>query len=155
MDKRMKVTPKRNRSDSISAAVRAAQAVALGPLPPPDHVCLRPGDLPYWDSIMTARARDTWTGVDLVQAGNMARAQADIERLQQQLDTEGYTFEGKINPLAQLIETLTKRTVSLSRILHVHAIATTGKSDSAGKALANERDAAADFDDLIPTLRAV
>ncbi len=97
---------------------------------------------------MTARARDTWTGVDLVQAGNMARAQADIERLQQQLDTEGYTFEGKINPLAQC-------TVSLSRILHVHAIATTGKSDSAGKALANERKASLPGNDLIPTLRVV
>ena len=152
----MKIAPKRNRSDSAAAAVRAVQAVALGPLQPPDHVCLRAGDLPYWNSIMTARARDTWTLVDLVQAGNMARAQADIERLQQELDAEGYIFMGKINPLAALIETLTKRVIALSRCLHVHAEATVGESRNGKKTLANERNAAAmDDDDLIPTLRVI
>ena len=152
----MKTASKRNRSDSASAAVRAVQAVSLGPLPPPAHVCLRDGDLPYWNCIVTARARDTWTQVDLIQAGNMARAQADIERLQQQLDSEGYTFEGKANPLASLIETLTKRTIALARCLHVHAEATVGESRDGKKALANERSAAAmDDDDLIPTLRSV
>jgi len=149
----MKATPRRNRSDSISSAIRAAQAVALGPLPPPEHVALRDGDLPYWTAIMTARARDTWTAVDLVQAGNMARSQADIERLQKELDAQGYIVGEKINPLAVLIETLTKRVVSLARALHVHAVATVGASEDAGKALANERKAAAPGSDLIPTLK--
>jgi len=152
----MKTTPKRNRSDSASAAIRAMQAVALGPLQPPEHVCLRPGDLPFWNAIMKSRARDTWTEVDLCTAGNMARSQADIERLQKVIDQNGYIMEdGKLNPAAVLVETLTKRTVSLARALHVHAVATVGESKNASKALANERNAAAEEDDdLIPRLKA-
>jgi hypothetical protein len=152
----MKTTPKRNRSDSASAAIRAVQAVALGPLKPPKHVCLRDGDLPYWNCIVTARARDTWTQIDLTTAANLARAQADIERLQKELDAEGYVTGGKANPLAALIETLTKRSIALSRCLHVHAEATVGESRDGKKALTNERTAAAtENGDLIPTLRVI
>lgn len=151
----MKVTAKRRRSDSAAAAVAAAQAVALGPLDPPAHVTLRPGDRPFWNAIMTARARDTWTDTDLATAANLARTQADVERLQVELSAAGYVVEGKANPLAAIIETLTRRAVALSRVLHVHAEATVGKSEDAAKALANERAAATEEDDLIPTLRVV
>lgn len=150
----MKTTPKRNRSDSVSAGIRAAQAVALGPLPPPKHVALRPGDKPFWNGIMKSRARDTWTDIDLVTAANLARTQADIERLQKELDATGYVLDdGKVNPLAALVETLSKRVVSLARALLVHSIATVGESKDVGKALANERKAAdTEANDLIPCL---
>ena len=151
----MKLTPKRNRSDSAAAAVRAAQAVALGPIDPPAHVALREGDRPFWNAIVTSRARDTWTLPDLCTAGNMARAQADIERLQVQLDAEGYMLDGKPNPVAALVDVLTRRTVALSRALHVHAQATVGRSADASKVLANEKQARQEHDDLIPTLRMV
>ena len=152
----MKTTSKRNRSDSTAAAVRAAQAVALGPLDPPAHVALRKGDRPFWDAIVTSRARDTWTLIDLCTAGNLARAQADVERLQSTLDKDGYVLDdGKTNPVAALVETLTRRSVALSRALHVHAQATVGRSADGIKALANEKAAAAEDDDLIPTLRSV
>ncbi|WP_162575173.1 TerS protein [Variovorax sp. PBL-H6] len=151
----MKMTPRRKRSDSAAAAVAAAQAVALGPIDPPAHVTLRPGDRPFWDAIVTARARDTWTQTDLATAANLARAQADIETLQAQLDAAGYLIEGKANPLAAMVETLSRRAVALSRVLHVHAQATVGRSEDAAKALDNERKAAADHDPLIPTLRVV
>jgi hypothetical protein len=159
----MKVNPKRNRSDSAAAAVTASQAAALGPLQPPDHVSLRPGDLPFWNAIMQARARDTWTEPDLATAATMARAQADIERLQAELDTEGFTITNTkgnvlVNPKHKLLETLTRRVVSMSRVLHVHAEATVGRSRDAGNALINERQASLpldDEDDLIPRLRLV
>ena len=151
----MKITPKRNRSDSTAAAVRAAQAAALGPLDPPAHVALRKGDRPFWDAIVTSRARDTWTAIDLCTAGNLARTQADIEFLQAALDENGYVLDGKVSPLAVLVDTLSRRSVSLSRALHVHAVATVGRSADASKALANEKAAAAPDDDLIPTLRSV
>lgn len=151
----MKVTPKRNRSDSASAAVRAAQAVALGPIDPPKHVTLRKSDRPFWDAIVTSRARDTWTASDLCTAANLARSQNDIEFLQKILNDNGYVMEGgKLNPAANLVETLTKRVVSLARCLHVHAAATVGRSADGIKALANEKSAATEDDDLIPTLRA-
>lgn len=152
----MKVTPKRRRSDSAAAAIVAAQSAALGAIDPPAHIVLRPGDRPFWDAVVTARARDTWTSIDLCTAANLARTQADIEHLQAKLDTEGYVVEGKANPLAALIETLTRRVVNLSRALHTHAAATVGRSADSVKALANERTARQDEDDdLIPTLRLI
>lgn len=151
----MKAAPRRRRSDSAAAAVVAAQAAALGPIDPPAHVALREGDRPFWNAIVKARARDTWTDTDLTTAANLARSQADIEHLQAKLDIEGYVVDDKINPTARLVEVLSRRVVALSRVLHVHAEATQGRSRDAGNALANERAAAAEHDDLIPTLQLV
>jgi hypothetical protein len=151
----VRTTAKRRRSDSAAAAIVAAQSAALGPLDPPKHVKLRRGDKPFWNSIMLARARDTWTAIDLTTAATLARCQADIEKLQSDLDATGYLIEGKANPLCAVIETLTRRAVALSRALHVHAEATVGRSADAAKALANERAAETEDDDLIPTLRVV
>lgn len=152
----MKTTPRRSRSDSNAAAIRAAQNAALGPINPPDHVALRDGDRPFWNAVITSRARDTWTLIDLCTAGNLARTQADIERLQAELDVAGYVIDEKPNPLAALIETLTRRATALSRALHVHAQATVGRSSNAAKVLALEKSAINfEHDDLIPTLRMV
>lgn len=112
---------------------------------------------------MLARARDTWTDADLTTAAGLARSQADIERLQTEVDAEGFTIPSGngtpiVNPKHKLLETLTRRAVSLSRVLHVHAEATVGRSRDAGNALANERQAGLPFedeDDLIPRLRVV
>lgn len=159
----MKINDKRIRSDSPAAAVAASQAAALGPLQPPAHVTLRAADQPFWNAIVTARARDTWTEADLAIAATLSRCQADIERLQAEVDLEGFTIlNGKgvpvINPKHKLLETMARRAVSLARVLHVHAEATVGRSRDAGNALANERQAALPLDDddeLIPRLRLV
>ena len=158
----MKTTPRRKRSDSAAAAIAATQAAALGPLQPPAHVALRPGDRPFWEAIMLARARDTWTDTDLTTAANLARSQADIERLQSEVDIEGFTIPSGngtpiVNPKHKLLETITRRAVALSRVLHVHAEATVGKSEDAAKALELERKARQDDadDDLIPRIRLV
>lgn len=157
----MKPTPKRQRSDSASAALTAHKNAALGPLKPPAHVVLREGDLPFWNAIVQARARDTWNDSDLSAAANMARCQADVERLQVLVDAEGFTINSAsgvpiINPKHKLLETLSRRVVLLSRAIHVHAEATVGRSEDASKSLANERQAReAETDDLIPRLRAV
>lgn len=153
---------KRHRTDTARGAVQAAQSAALGPIEPPAHVWLRPCDTPFWQAIVTARARDTWTDSDLALAATLARAQADIERLQIELDREGDVLTAAngakvLNPRHKLMETLARRAIALARVLHVHAEATVGKSEDAGKALAAERAARNDLpeDDLIPTLRAV
>lgn len=157
---------KRTRSDSTAGKVKAAQAVAAGPLAPPAHVRLREGDEPFWDAIVTARARDTWNTSDLENAANLARCKADIERLQGEIEAEGDIIKNDrgtqiVNPKHTLLETLTRRTMALSRMLHVHAEATVGESKDAGKALKAEKEAAeaaAKADDdtsLIPGLRAV
>lgn len=149
-------TPRRKRSDSAAAAIAATQAAALGPLAPPAHVTLRPCDRPFWEAIVQARARDTWNEVDLANAATMARCQADVERLQGEIEAEGDVVGDKLNPKHKLLETLARRAIALARVLHVHAEATQGRSRDAGNALALERQARAEQeDDLIPTLRMV
>ncbi len=157
----MKVTPRRKRSDSADAAVAASQAATLGPLPPPAHVTLRECDLPFWRAIVLARARDTWTDPDLASAATMARAQADIERLQAGIERDGEFITAAngqpiLSPQVKLLELLARRVMALARMLHVHAEATIGESRDGAKALANERQARAETDDdLIPRLRSV
>ena len=157
----MKVTPRRKRSDSAAAAVAASQAAALGPLPPPECVTLRKGDMPYWNAIVLARARDTWTEPDLILAGQMARAQADIERLNGDIERIGPIITAAngqpiISAEVKLQELLTRRVMALARMLHVHAEATIGKSEDSANALGNERQAREhDDDELIPRLRQV
>jgi phage terminase small subunit len=95
-------------------------------------------------------------------AGNLARAMADCEALQAQLDAEGHVIENQrgtpiANPLHSVIETLTRRVVALSRMLHVHPEAKQGESRHQGKAKKAADDAVSAVsgldDDLIPGVR--
>ncbi|MGE4125743.1 MAG: TerS protein [Pusillimonas sp.] len=152
----IKVSSRRPRSDSAKAATQAAQNAAMGPLEPPPYVLLRPQDKPHWNAIMQARPRHTWHEADLVTAATVARAQADIIELQRLVDEQGYIVEGKINPAATALDTLSKRVVTLSRLLHTHAEATLGRAaDSAKQSMMQREAASQDDDDLIPTLRMV
>lgn len=158
---------KKARSDSATAAVDAARAVADGPLEPPAHIVLRDGDRPFWLAVVSARARDTWNDVDLASAANLARAQADIERLTDEIYAEGDMLNNRhgspvLNPKHQLLEVLSRRATAISRAIHVHAEATVGKSEDASKGLQAERQAGAaaakagaKSEGLIPGLRAV
>lgn len=156
---------KRTRSDSVTAALAATQAAGSETIRPPGHVTLRDGDWPYWESIVRARAKDSWNNSDLENAASLARCKADVERIQLEIESEGDVIENArgtpiINPKHSLIETLTRRAMALSRMLHVHAEATVGESRDSGKKAKLQRDAerTADElggDDLIPGLRAV
>ena len=154
------MTAKRTRSDSATSAVAAMQAASAGPLKPPSFVNIRKADEPFWDSIVRARTRDSWTDSDLVMAGNLARCLSDIERLQKEIDIEGDVVLNAretqvINPKHSLLETLSRRAVALSRTLQVHAQATQGESRDQGKKATKQRAAEKvlanqDDDDLIP-----
>ena len=149
----MKTTDRRPRSDSAKAAVAASQAVALGPLQPPAHVRLRESDRPFWNAIVTARPRDTWTDADLVLACNLARAYADMETLQESIERDGMLVEGKVNPACELLDKMTRRALATGRQLMVATIATVGKAQDIHKGAALEREARHhEDDDLIPTL---
>lgn len=143
------------RSDSAAAAVQAAQNVALGPREPLPHAPLLEGAYPFWVALMHNRPRDRWNDADLANAAVLANSQFDVERLTREIAAEGDVIEGKLNVKHVLIDKLVRRIMGLSRMLHVHPEATDGRSEDAGKALGNERQAAAEHDDLIPTLRVV
>lgn len=149
----MKSTARRLRSDSAHAAAEAYQNAAQAPIEPPLCVTLRDGDLPFWARIIESKARSTWTPADLVSAAHLARALADMEMLQSQVDSEGYVLEGKINPAAKALEMLSKRVVMIARAIQVHALATVGDARDAGKAATAEREAREQEDDpLLPKL---
>lgn len=149
------------RSDSVTAALAAAQAASLGPIKPPAHIRLRAIDIPYWNSIVNARAANTWTDIDLAHAANLAHAQADIARIQEEMEDEKDIITNAkgtkvVNPKHALLNTLSVRSMALSAKLHVHAAATVGRSADAGKKLDGEKQAREVQDDeLIPRLRSV
>lgn len=150
---------RRARCDSVTAEISAAQAqLTIGP---PSHVSLRDGDRPFWDAIVSARASTTWNTADLEQAANLARCKADIERLQKELTEQGDIIENErgtqvINPRHALLEVLSRRSVALSRMLHIHAEATQGESRQQVKRAIPEQDAKdAVRSALIPRLSSV
>lgn len=124
---------------------------ALAKLEPPAHVNLRDSDWPFWYAITSARAANGWNDSDLAKAANLARCQSDIERLSIELGEEGDIIENDrgtpiVNPKHSLLETLSRREVALSRVLHVHTEATVGRSRDSGnksKAQKEAREAAA------------
>ncbi len=137
---------KRTPSNTVSNTQKAFQNAAAGVIQPPKHIKLREGDFPFWESIVCARARDTWNNSDLENAANLARCKADIERLQEEITAEGDVIENAkgtqiMNPKHALLEQLSRRAMAISRMLHVHAEATVGKSEKAAPAL-NAQNAA-------------
>ena len=124
---------RRQRTDTVKGALSAMAGATAKPLEPPKHIKLRRQDKPYWNSIVSARARDRWNDADLEIACNLARCKSDIERLQKEIDKEGDIITNErgtpiVNPRHNLLETLSRRSVALSRMLQVHAEATQGKS---------------------------
>lgn len=146
--------PRQPRSDSITAAITAAQNAAQAPLEPPEYVTLPEAAKPFWRALMLNRPRDRWNDSDLAIAAHLARAQADAERLQIELEREGDFIAGKLNPRHRLLEQTIKRIAMLAKLLHVDAEATQGRGRDQGKTLILEQQArAAERDDLIPLMQ--
>lgn len=146
----------------MAYAVEAMQSAMSGPVKPPAHIHLRDEDWPFWNAIISARAASTWNDADLAHAANLARCQADIDRIVAEISVEGdivVNAKGTpvVNPKHSLMETLSRRAVALSRVVHVHAEATKGRSRDAGDKLKGEQGArdSAPEDSLIPGLRMV
>lgn len=150
---------RKQRSDSVKGMVEAMQAAISGDVEPPAYVRMRPGDEDFWKAIVRARARAEWTESDLVHAANLARCMADIERIAGELESEPDIVENARgtpvpNPKHALQETLSRRAMSLTRILQMQS-ASSGKQEDKAKARAAERSARdvarALEDELIPT----
>ena len=114
---------KRAPANSAAVAVRAMQNATRGAIRPPAHVKLREGDLPFWEVVMRARARDEWTGADLVICARLARCQADVEAEQVLLDAEGSVIDNAgrpmVNPRSAVVDMLARREMALLRTLRL------------------------------------
>lgn len=123
----------------------------------PAHIEVPDDAMPTWRSIVRAREYKSWTAIDLEHAANLACCLADLERLRREVREEGDTLENArgtpvVNPKHSLIEVLSRRSVALSRMLHVHAEATVGKSTYQAKRNAKQwemGEAREQADDLI------
>ncbi len=101
------------------------------------------------------RPRDRWLELDLINAVELCRMLADIERLRAVLADEGDLVRGKPHPAHKLLQEAGRRAVALSRVLHLHPEATEGRARDAGNTLRQERHARTTMtadDDLIPGL---
>lgn len=124
---------------------------------PPEHIAMPPEAMPTWTAIVRARDYKSWTQIDLEHAANLACCLADLERLRREVREEGDTIINQrgtpiVNPKHSLIEVLSRRSVALSRLLHVHAEATVGESRHQGKRSEKQREIQAakdEADDLI------
>lgn len=157
------------RAGSVDGAVDALQNAYLEDIAPPETVKLRADDLPIWTAIMRARARDEWSDIDLHHAANLTRCLADIERISAELAIEGDTVVNDrgtqcVNRKHDILETLSRRGVSLTRLLHLHAQALMPdarkrlparqdeqEARAAKAALATHDGAGDDRDDLLAT----
>lgn len=103
------------------------------PPSPPLHIQVPDEAMPHWWAVVRAREYSAWTEPDLEHAANLACCLYDCERLRRELRDEGDTLTNArgtvvMNPKHALLETLSRRSVALSRLVHVHAEATAGKS---------------------------
>lgn len=125
-------------SNSASEAVRAMTNAAK-PIPaPPEHVKLRPKDLPFWPGIYKARSVDEWTDAHLVIGAQLARAMSDLETQQAQLDVEGVVIINArgtqiMNPRVSVLEALARREMALMRALGLTGSVNVDPRDAAGK----------------------
>lgn len=112
---------RRQRIDSAAGAV-ATMAAAARDLSPPDHVFLRPGDMPFWDTVIAERAKSEWSDADLVVAASLARAMADAEMIATMSIGQRGNIKGKvkasfvINSISA-VDKLARRIVTLRRAL--------------------------------------
>lgn len=125
------------RSDSAESAVIAAQNAAEGAPVPPAHITLPDEAKPFWDALMRNRPRDRWNDADLGNAAILAVTQAQVHALLPDMEQ------------AVLVDKLTRRVMALSRLLHVHPIATEGRPQNQGNKLLLEREAASNVHPLI------
>ena len=130
---------------------------ALTEINPPEWVRVPDAAMGFWRSITQARSADRWNNSDLEAAAELARTKSSIERLNRELEEEGDIVVNErgtqiVNPKHNLLETLTRRMVALSRALQVHAEATQGKSREqvkGNKAQAQAKKIMDSSDDLI------
>lgn len=125
--------PKSTRADSAHVQTSIMKDAVKG-VPVPDGIELKPEHLVYWKAITDARAQ--WTTIDLMHAGNLARCLWSIEENTRQLDREGdvvYNAKGTqiMNPRFTVLEQLSRRAVSLSSKIQIHAGATMGEAKQA------------------------
>lgn len=127
---------KRQRIDTAAGQMQIMQE-AQTIVEVPAHINLPADCRQHWDSIVANRLPSLWNTADLEMAATLARVKRDIERNYAALANEDDMVEGKygpvVNPRHKLLEDLTRRAISISRAIKIHADATVGRSENLPK----------------------
>ena len=129
---------RRTRADSAASAVKAMVAASQPDLQPPPYVTLTASAKPYWCGVVRARARDEWSDVDLVVAGQLAQCQADMADEDAELRAEGKVIKNDrgtmvMNPRTTVMEQLARREMALMRTLRMGGRIAGDTRDELGK----------------------
>lgn len=114
---------RKQRADSVAAAVVAASAPAVHP---PSHIPLTDADKPFFANVIEEFARSEWTAHQLELAAMLARIMCDLNEAQQALRDEGVTTKTDrgtpvVNPLVQIVKGFTGDILAMRRSLALHA----------------------------------
>lgn len=118
------MAPRKARSDSADAQLKAAKNAALGDPMPPDHVQLSADAMEDYRAIVRARARDEWTEYDLIVAAQMAMCIAKQREYEAQIVLDGEVIKNDrgtlvANPMVGMLERLAGRQLAYTRILQM------------------------------------
>jgi hypothetical protein len=118
------MTNRRQRIDSITAAVEVMQA-ATKELQPPLHVPLKGGDLPFWRSVLAEKPKSEWTAHDLELAALLAMAMGRLRDEEVKLSGEDAvvtTAGGNMasNPRLRIVADLHSRVMKYRQTLGIH-----------------------------------
>jgi hypothetical protein len=94
----------------------------------PAYISLRQQDLPYFNAILSARARDEWSDVDLAVASQLAWTQAEIAKETATLEEEGTIVKNDrgtavTNPRFRAINEHKQSQLALIKTLALHSTA--------------------------------
>lgn len=123
--------PRKQRFDSIAGEGAAFRAAALK-IEPPKHCRLKTGAEDFYNAIIDSRDPQAWNTVDLARAVTLANYQLMIRDNSALLEKEGEVIENErgtpvMNPRFNIVNTLTRLEISLSKALQTDAASTQGE----------------------------
>jgi len=138
--------PRKQRSDSAAAAIRAAQNAVAPPLQPPSFKMLSDAEMVLFADIVLARARDDWKEADLYFAADLARCLFDLDREQVALSSEDTVITTSMgsrveNPRIKIISRYRSEASALARTLQIGGRGGIGDPRTLEKARQLERNA--------------
>lgn len=147
---------RKQRIDSATAAVEVMIRAARD-IEPPAHAPLDDDALPFWDDIISARAKSEWSGHDLACASDLANAMAMLVENRRKLRTEGEVLTtdkgaSQANPRVSVVHGLHAQIKAARQSLNIHGRAAGEARDvGARRAQAKEIEAGSPLagDDLL------
>lgn len=128
--------PRKQRIDSVTAAVQVMAGAAQGELEPPAHISVPDGARPFWSAIIRARTREEWLAAPSLMnaAANLAWTQWQIDQMRRMIDGEIPPPEGTaILQVASGILKMQRLEMGYLRVLQQHGRGVEGEARDVAK----------------------